>query len=85
MHGPSREALQFPLGGVKRNSERVIEVRVGDENVRQTDQDVGAPADVERETQFAHAEVRFVSGARFSFEREALGDDAYRESARSLL
>ena len=65
-------SLEMPLPRIEGNAERVIEMRVGDEDVRDADERVGTPADVERDVQLAHAQIRLMTGARTAVDREVL-------------
>src|SRR5260370_14350336 len=65
----------MPLSRIKRDSEGVIEMSVRDEDVRHADRHVGTASDVEHRAELADAEIRLVSGARASFDREVLGGD----------
>src|SRR6266849_2603063 len=55
--------LQMPLPRVKRDAERVIEMRMRHEDVAHADQRIGTAPDVETDAQLAHAEPRLVTGA----------------------
>ena len=72
-NAPAGNALQMPLAGVKRNAERVIEVRVRDEDIRHSHGEIGTASDVQHHAELPDAKVSLVTGARSPFDREVLG------------
>src|SRR3954454_21978885 len=63
--------VELPLPRVRGDARGVVEVRMGDEDVRDADGRVGAASEVEHETEVADAEPRLVTGAGAAFDREA--------------
>ncbi len=70
---PAGDALQVTLPGVEGNAQRVVEMPVSDENFRHANGQIGTPADVQHDPQFANPKICFLSGARSPFDGEVLG------------
>src|SRR5207253_4133318 len=71
-HAPAGHALQIPLAGIERDAQSMIEMGVGNEDVRHPHRQIGPPADIEYQAEVADAKKSLLACARASLYREVL-------------
>src|SRR5438067_6542758 len=69
--------MQLPLPGIERNTDRMIEMRVRDKNVRRADELIGTASDIEAGVELANAKPGLMPGARYAFDVEVRGVYVY--------